>query len=38
MRSSVSNCGEQTKRAVKTREIAVDFDTHELVEHLLIAF
>jgi len=38
MRSSVSYCAEQAKRAAKTFDIATDCDTHEPVEHLLITF
>ena len=38
MRSSVSYCAEQAKRAAKTFDIATDCDTHESVEHLLITF
>ena len=38
MRSSVSNCVAQAKRAAKTFDIATDFDTHESVGHLFIAF
>ena len=35
MRSSVSNCGEQAEKAAKTFDIAIDFDPHESVGHLL---
>ena len=38
MRIRVSNCAEQTKRAAKTFDIAIDFDTHESVGHLFITF
>ena len=38
MRISVSNCAEQAKKTAKTFDIAVDFDTHESVGHLLITF
>jgi hypothetical protein len=38
MRISVSNCAEQAKRAAKTFDIAIVFDTHESVGHLLITF
>src|SRR5215471_6702188 len=36
MRSSVSSCAEQAKKAAKTFGIATDCDTHESVGHLLI--
>ena len=36
MRSSVSYCAEQAKKAAKTFGIATDCDTHESVGHLLI--
>jgi hypothetical protein len=38
MRSSVSNCAEQAQRAAKTFDMAINFDTHESVDHLLITF
>jgi len=38
MRSSVSNGAEQAKRAAKTFDITIDFDTHESVGRLLITF
>ena len=38
MRSSVSSCAEQAKRAAKTFDIATNFNTHESVGHLLITF
>ena len=38
MRISVSNCAEQAKRAAKTFDITIDFDTHKSVGHLPITF